>query len=369
MARVLIIDAAYDRVQDGVVRVVESLAPSLEGKRVLVKPNMLSARRPDEHVTTHPSLVRAVTRELIVRHAKVTVGDNHSAEGTMLNEEVGRVTEIADAALGRFRNISKTARIVKGFSTLVDQVMVSTDVLECQYLVNLPKFKTHALTTISGALKNMYGIVPGTVKSRLHFRCARPRDFAQLVVDLYRIRPPDLTIMDAVVGMEGWGPGNGKLRPIGKLIASTNGAAVDVVMARMMGVKPESIEHLKLAIEQGLVDPGHIEIEGELKSLKRFKMPPTFIRGGFMRFAFTAALYLYGKIIHGYQVGRFPIIELARCRRCGSCINICAAEAMGRSNDGYPRIGYSKCMLCYCCIEVCPHRAIRTRPRMFRRES
>lgn len=369
MTRVMILDADYDSLAGPIAGVFDSFAPDLENKKVLVKPNMLSARRPDEHVTTHPSLVKAVTRELIRRHARVTVGDNHSTEGTMLNEEVARVTQIADASLGHFRNISKAARIVKGFSTLVDEVMVSTDVLECQYLVNLPKFKTHALTTITGALKNMYGIVPGTAKSRLHFRCAQPRHFAQIIVDLYRIRPPDLTIMDAVIGMEGLGPGNGKLRPIGKLIASTNGAAVDVIMARMMGAKPESIGHLKLAIEQGLVDPERIEIDGEVKSLKRFEMPPTFIRGGFPRFVFSAAQYLYGKVVHGYQVGRFPVLELGRCRQCGSCINICPAEALGRVEDGYPKINYSKCMLCYCCIEVCPHNAIRPRPRMLRRKS
>jgi len=354
MTRVLILDADYNNLAGPIAGIFDCFAPDLENKKVLVKPNMLSARRPDEHVTTHPCLVKAVTRELIGRHARVTVGDNHSTEGTTLNEEVARVTEIADAALGRFRNISKSARIVKGFSRLIDQVVVSSEVLDCQYLINLPKFKTHVLTAISGAMKNMYGIVPGTVKSRLHFRCARPKDFAQIVVDLYRIRPPDLTIMDAIVGMEGLGPGNGKLRPIGKLIASNNGAAVDVVMARMMGVKPETIEHLKLAIDQGLVRPDRIEIEGEVKTLKHFEMPPTFIRGSILRSIFAAGIYLYGKVIHGYEVGRFPSMDMSRCKRCDSCINICPADAMCRGVDGYPQIDYTKCMLCYCCIEVEP---------------
>ncbi len=359
MDKVLIIGASYENLNTVIRRVFEVFAPDLENKSVLVKPNMLSPRKPEEHVTTNPALVRAVCCELMDRKVKFIVGDNPSAESGILNEEVGRRTGILDASFGHFRNISKSGKAIKKFSKLIDEMIVSPEILNYDFLISLPKFKTHALTTITGAIKNMYGVVPGAMKSQIHFRCAPPQDFAQILIDLYKIRPPDLTIMDAVVGMEGLGPGSGRLRSVGKVIASNNGAALDIIMAKMMGVEPKKILHLKLAMEEGLVEPDRIEIIGDLVPIKKFRLPPTFPSRGLFKF-------LYDKIVHGYRMGHFPCINIAACQRCKSCINICAAEAI---IDGrlYPVIDEKKCILCYCCIEICPHKAFRTRLRIFRR--
>ncbi|MEO0225454.1 MAG: DUF362 domain-containing protein [candidate division WOR-3 bacterium] len=354
MAKVLILEADYENLRRSVAEVFNFFKPDLAHKEVFVKPNMLSARKPEEHVTTHPSLIRAVGQELIGRGANFVVGDNHSGEIGITNEEVARRTGILSAALGRFRNISRSGGKVKGFSRLIDELIVSTEILDCGYLISLPKFKTHALTMITGALKNMFGIIPGGLKSRIHYLCARASDFAQIIVDIYKIRPPDLTIMDAIVGMEGLGPGNGKIRPIGKLIASTNGAAVDIIMARMMGIDPQKILHLKYATEQGLVDPGQIEVIGNFDVLKKFQLPPTFSGRGIFK-------YLYDKVIHGIHLGRLPYVDINRCQRCKSCANICPAGAIDDQAISAPRVIPGKCILCYCCIEICPHNAIRTR--------
>lgn len=360
MDRVLIIDADYDRLDRSITTIFEFFKLDFENKRVFVKPNMLSPRRPKEHVTTHPALVRAVCRELGVCKARVIVGDNHSGELRVRNETVAQQTGILDASQGNFRNIGKSSRCVNDFSKLIGELPVSSEILDCDLLISLPKFKTHALTTITGAIKNMFGIVPGGMKSQLHFRFASPTDFAQILIDIYKIRPPDLTIMDAVVGMEGLGPGGGGLRSIGKIIASNNGAALDLIMARMMGIKPEKVLHLKYAIEQGLVKPDQIDITGDAGPIKKFRLPPTFPSKGIFK-------YVYDKVIHGYHIGWLPCVNPGTCKICKSCVNVCPSRAMVDGGKLAPKVEVKKCILCYCCIEICPYQAIHPKLYLFRR--
>jgi len=204
---------------------------------------------------------------------------------------------------------------------------------------------------MTGAVKNMFGLLVGAEKARVHLVASHPENFAKALVGIYRIRIPDLTIMDAVVGMEGNGPSGKDLRRIGKIIASRNGVWVDGVMAAMMGVAPQKIEILRTAWEAGLgeIDPGKMRIEGNGARLENFKMPWTFASEG--RIGKALNRMLYRPLVK-------PRLKVRKdlCTRCEVCLRHCPAQAI--TMDGFPRLDAKRCLACYCCYELCSHQAL-----------
>jgi len=99
-------------------------------------------------------------------------------------------------------------------------VSVSRAVLEADIVINLPKFKTDGLTVVTGAIKNCYGYLPGAQKAGLHKAAGSPERFHEMIVDVFRLRIPDLSLMDAIVGMEGNGPASKELRDIGMILGA-----------------------------------------------------------------------------------------------------------------------------------------------------
>jgi uncharacterized protein (DUF362 family)/Pyruvate/2-oxoacid:ferredoxin oxidoreductase delta subunit len=334
-------------------KVFEHFPNSWAGKKVLVKPNILGPFKPEKAVTTHPSLVRAVVRRLKLLGAQVTVGDNSGVRSYGCNERAARIAGIIDASEGCYKNIGQYSAKVK-----IDEldIAVSRDILDCDIYISLPKFKTHMSTIITGGIKNNYGIVVGQQKTRFHSLFSRYEDFARMVVDIFAIRPPDLLIMDAVVGMEGDGPNTPHLRNINKLVAADNAVAMDTIICHMMGISAEDVPLMRLArIRQlGPVSLDQINIEGELIRLDNFRLPLTFKK---LRAADSLAFVILYRL-----VGRGKLyIDPKRCTGCLLCVRACPQNAIkvDRSvNDGKPVLDTSKCILCFCCKEVCENNAI-----------
>ena len=358
MSKVLILDCRdYGDVEDKIARIFEEFPGQWSGKKVLLKPNMLSNRPPERGVTTHPDIIRAATKWLLEAGAQVTVGDNPGSNGRGINERCAKGTGIADAALGCYKNISQEAVTVELKSRFTRQATVSKAVMDADILVSLPKFKTHGLTQITGAIKNAFGILVGGEKQRMHAVAGNYRNFAEVLVDIYQIRQPDLVIMDAIVGMEGNGPSSGDLRHIGKIIASDDGVAVDAVMATMMGKKPERIYLLKLAGLRGIgeTDVSKLEIIGELDVIRDFRMPSTFIcqiAGGILN-----------NRVYRSLTSHKPFILTDKCKSCRVCLESCPAGAISIPGK-FPLIDRKTCIWCYCCQELCPNDAIELRRRV-----
>ncbi len=355
MSRVLILDCDnYDDVEGKIARVFEEFPQNWKGKKVLLKPNMLSGRPPDRAVTTHPSIVRAATKWLLEAGAYVTVGDNPGTGERGQNERCADGSGIADAAMGHYVNISQDGVATDIKSRFTQQVVVSRAVLDADALISLPKFKTHSLTLITGAIKNMFGILVGGEKGRMHAIAGSYRNFTELLVDVYQIRPPELVIMDGVVGMEGNGPSSGDIRRIGKIIASDDAVAVDAVMVTMMGKRPEKIHLLKVAGERGLgeTDVSKLDIVGDLEVIKGFQMPSTF-------FCHVAGWFAHSKLFFPF-VERKPVILPDKCKGCRVCVENCPVGAMSMG-DKIPLINRRVCIQCYCCQELCPNDAIELR--------
>lgn len=352
MHTVLIHPATYENVRQAVDRAFELFPLTLKGKKVLVKPNVLRASEPREAITTHPAVVRAVVEKVeSLKPASLIVGDNPGLFGYGDNEESFRKTGLIQAAGRYYVNIGNEA-VRKDFNpAYMPSVTVSKAALEADILISLPRFKTHGLTVISGAVKNSYGLLPGAQKAKLHKAAGNAERFHELLVDVFRLRVPDLFIMDAVVGMEGNGPASPDLRDIGLILASDNAVAMDAVVATMMGCDPAHLRFLRKAKEEGLgdYDLGRIEIVGELKRVPDFKLPPVSGEANLGNEAIQQS-------IHKKTLVR-PVVDAELCTGCETCIEVCAMEALKMDGE-LPRVDADTCISCFCCQEMCPTKAI-----------
>lgn len=343
MRRVTALPAAVDEALD-------FLQFDFRAKRVWVKPNLLGPYPPEAGVTTDPELIRAVVRGLRARGAVPFVHDNPGGSLTRNVETYLARTGVIEASEGTFRTSTARPERLAIRSRFVSDVPVSHLIAESDVILNLPVFKTHALTMLTGAVKNLFGLIPGGHKSYLHRVCSNPLDFAELLVDIYAAVPvPVLNIMDALRGMDGQnGPSGGRVLAIGKLLASTSPVALDTVMALMAGAQPSDVPMLRIAGERGLGPVRHEEISivGDFAPIAGFRLPSRRIAG--------LASPIFGAIYS--RLGRHPpVLAKSRCIRCQRCAESCPAEAIAMSP--YPQIDRRKCISCYCCAELCPEHA------------
>ena len=355
MSKVTIHPATYENVHQAVDQAFELLPLELQGKRVLIKPNVLRASEAKEGIVTHPAVVRAVVEKVeTMGPASIVVGDNPGVFCYGANEESFKKTGLMEAAKGYYQNIGNDAQKVDFNPDFMSAVSLSRIVLEADIIISLPKFKTHGLTVITGAFKNSYGFLPGAQKARLHKAAGSPERFQEMLVDVFRLRVPDLFIIDAVVGMEGNGPASPDLRNIGLILASDNAVALDAVMATMMGCEPGRLRFLQKAKEVGLgdYDLRTVDIIGELKQLPDFKLPSLGGEVDFHNKTIQAR-------IHSRTLLR-PQADPKLCTSCGTCVDHCPVSALSMS-DCLPQVDADTCIICFCCQEICPEKAITLR--------
>jgi len=347
--KVIIRKATYEGVKPVIEKILDAFPLEWEGKKVLVKPNILGPWKAEKGVTTHPSVVGAIVGYLKDRGAVVWVGDNPGILGYADNEKSARVSGIIEAARGCYINLGKDPVKTGIESKYLNSITISRQIPECDILISVPKLKTHTLTMITGAMKNSYGFIIGAEKVLLHAKATALLKFSEAVVDIYQLRPPDISVMDAIVCMDGKGPSGGGLIEAGKILASDNAVALDAVMARMMGVKPRDIPMLKIAGERGLgeIDVSKIEIDGPLEVIDGFRMPQTFAGG------------IIGSLMNRFVFPLLrakPAFDSRRCTKCRACLEVCPVKAISW-NDG-PVLDRRKCISCFCCMESCLFDAI-----------
>lgn len=352
MAKVMIHPAAYDNIQPAVDRAFTLFPMDLRGKKVLIKPNVLRGSRAEEAVVTHPAVLRAVVNKVATMGpTEIVVGDNPGLFGYGANEQCFKETGLMEAAGGYYRNIGNDSRKMAFNPAYMVQVSISQAVLDADVIISLPKFKTHGLTVLTGAIKNSYGLLPGAQKAMLHKASGSPLGFHEVVVDVFRLRVPDLFIMDAVVGMEGNGPASPDLRDIGVILAADNAVAMDAVVAHMMGCPAEQLPFLQRAKALGLgdFDMAAIEIDGELFRVPDFKLPP--MAGGAIATNATIQAFLNSKAVMR------PKADPDICTACGTCVDQCPVQALSMAED-LPQVDPARCIACFCCQEICPEKAI-----------
>jgi uncharacterized protein (DUF362 family)/NAD-dependent dihydropyrimidine dehydrogenase PreA subunit len=317
------------------------------GMKVLLKPNMLSPHTPDEAVTTHPEVIRAVGRLVKEAGGIVWLGDAPGGYGYNIDEILEK-TGIGDVAAEEGIEIKKFT-----VSRMVDGVPLSRHVLEADLVISIPKLKTHSITVITAAVKNMFGSVVGLYKAECHSRAPKEEDFAKIMTKVFSLARPRLTVVDGIVGMEGDGPSAGRARKLNLIMAGTDAVAIDACVSKVTGIKPFDVLVTKHAHEAGLgeADLARIETAGDNIEdfiVKDFKLPQTTP----LRFMPKGVMNSVASLI------RFrPHIDMLKCKRCNLCKVACPVECITIEKFKCA-IDYDKCIRCLCCHEVCPYRAI-----------
>jgi uncharacterized protein (DUF362 family)/NAD-dependent dihydropyrimidine dehydrogenase PreA subunit len=355
MSSVMIHPATYENVRQAVDRAFELFPLELQGKKVLIKPNVLRASEAKEGIVTHPAVLRSVVEKVeTMRPASIIVGDNPGLASYGANEEAFSKTGLLEAAKGYYQNIGNDSKKVAFNPDFMPTVSISQAVLDADIIISLPKFKTHGLTVITGAIKNSYGFLPGAQKAKLHRAAGSAERFHEMLVDVFQLRIPDLFLVDAVIGMEGNGPASPDLRTIGLILASDNAVALDAVMAMMMGCQPGQLRSLQKAKERGLgdYDLNTIELIGELRRIPDFKLPPISGEANLGN-EFIQTAIRSRTIMH-------PLADPDLCTGCGTCVDQCPVSALSMINN-IPQVDAETCITCFCCQEICPEKAITLR--------
>ena len=341
------------------------------GDRILIKPNMLAARRPDQAVTTHPEVVRAVVRLVKGAGGEIVVGDSPAGPSTErilrnLAEKTG-ISAVCEQESVPFVLFTEYDTVANEDGRVAKTFDLTKTLQQVDGVVSLAKLKTHSFTRYTGAVKNLFGLVHGLKKAEYHMRMRSPESFSEMLVDLAEHVRPRLTIMDAVEGMDGDGPSGGRKRAVGAILASDNVHALDTVALRIVGEEPQSVWTIRVAVRRGLLtnDPSNaVETRGiplEEIRVDDFQMPPKErVYGGIVPDALGAFI--------AEGVARKPVFSKKLCIGCGKCVDICPAGVLTLQRDRTPKVAIRRdgCIRCYCCHEVCPENAVHLRRRPLR---
>lgn len=333
-------------------------------EKILVKPNFLTTAEADKAVTTHPSVIKGMLRilqEAGCVHVKYGDSPGHGSSGAaarrlgISGEEYGAV--LAD--------MSEEIRIPFEEGMTAKEFYFAKEVVEADAVINLCKMKTHALERITGAVKNVYGFICGYRKAAGHVKYPNASIFARMLADIHRCVTPKLHIMDAVVAMEGNGPGSGTPTAMNAMLFSVDPVALDTVFCHLVDLEPQLVPTNTQGTAMGIGTCREEEIEiwtpeGEISfaQLEEKYANPRFDvdrRGTKKTF-----LSRYSDLMT--RLSKRPVIDKKKCVRCGICVDHCPVPGKAvdfkRGKDAPPVYDYAKCIRCYCCQEMCPQHAI-----------
>lgn len=335
------------------------------GKKVLLKLNLLSSSQPPERaVNTHPAVVRALV-DIFQKDfgCEVYIGDSSGSvknSSTFNAFRVTRINEIAENTGAKIVNFDKDKYIDvynKDYEVL-DKFRIARTLREVDFIVSVPKLKTHGLTQYTGAIKNMLGSIPGNGKKNVHLIAPKPTVFAKALVDIYQMAPPNLIIMDAIVGMEGNGPNAGNPKKVGLIISSRDSVALDTVASNIIGFEPMAVPTIRFAHQRGLGigELSNITVAGESiqnVAVHDFKKPSS----GAQDFAGKYLPNFLLAMMFDNTCSTFSTVNHSNCTRCYECVRNCPAGAMSK-DTGKVEVDKKKCIGCFCCDEVCDFHAI-----------
>lgn len=322
------------------------------GQTVLLKPNLLSDHAPDEAVTTHPEVVRALIR-LVKRAGAMPVVADSSASAIKI-ERVWKNTgfrALCDEESVPLLNLEKSGSKTFEFNGV--SFSVAKPVLEAEVVINVPKLKTHVLTVLTNAVKNMYGAIPGYQKTMLHKQFPDPVAFGRFLAALYAIARPTVTVTDAVVAMEGSGPLAGTPAPLGFLAASIDGVALDTAMCHLLGIDPKRVPYFPFLEQAGTGKTRWAEIELAGDPPAQIGLRPLRLPKGMAGKVVPDWLY---PLLWPFLWIRPRILE--NCQACGLCVKACPVDALTQTAGQPPVLNSKLCIQCCCCHEICPARAI-----------
>ena len=330
------------------------------GMKVAIKPNLVMAKSPVYPVTTHPVVIRCVARYL--RSHGITDITLAESSGGLYNAEymkaLYKTCGVASLEDVLHLNMDFTARTIPCREGVVNHSFhIITPILDADYVINIAKLKTHAMTGYSGGIKNLFGTIPGLEKPQMHYRWPEIEDFSNMLLELAQTVAPQLTVIDAINAMEGNGPTGGTSHPLHMLLAAKDFYTQDCFAAKLMGLEPTEIVMLRQALEKGLARPKELALVGDPvpEGLSPFQKPDTIkldFTNGVPKFLRKPFMFVASRLLKSY-----PQLTPEKCVGCGKCAESCPAHVIKIENRK-AKFRRKGCISCFCCQEMCPMKAI-----------
>lgn len=339
------------------------------GERVLLKANLLMKKKPEEAATTHPVFIKALANLLLAYGAEVVIGDSPGGpfNAPLINSvyKTTGMTKIAEETkatlntnFNSFKKENPKGLIMKRL-TLTDMIN-DTDKIIC-----VAKLKSHAMMTFTGAVKNMFGMVPGIVKAEYHLNIPDYDHFADMLIDVCLCTDPVLSFIDGITGMEGHGPSAGT--PVGThvVLASNSPYHLDQAACHIIGLGAKDVPVLKRLQERKII--------GELSDINFVgDRPENFIMPSFEIVSGKKPLNVrdsnlpdFVKSFVSKHLQSRPVVYDTDCTGCAVCKEACPVKVIEILPSRKAQIKYRECIRCYCCQELCPQKAIKLyKPRM-----
>ena len=355
-------DYAPETVRDAVKRhfaAVEIDRDLKPGMKVLIKPNLISAHKPAHAATTNPELLLAIILELRERGIEdITVADSPGGPymAPMLKTVYSTcgLKQLEPHAKLNFSTEWQQVKAPEG--SCVHSFNIINPIVEADYIINAAKLKTHTMTTISAGIKNLFGSIPGLQKPEMHYRFPDVADFSNMLIDLSLTVKPQITLLDAIDGMEGDGPNAGTPKHMGLTFCSRDMYTQDWIACGLMGIEQESVPMLKAARERGLARPDEAQITGDSGvSPDPFRMPKTVAFDFMARFPGFLQKPL-NRFCNGV-LKPMPKLDKSKCVGCGKCAESCPPQII-KIENGKAQFVRKGCISCFCCQEMCPAKAI-----------
>ena len=322
-----------------------------QGQKVLVKPNMLESGHRDFLVTTHPEVVRAVIRLVKEAGGVPLVGDSPAFESTQKVAEKTGIAAVCQEEGASLVSFAETCHVPYAAGKMAQGFSLAKACVDADIIISVAKMKTHSLTGITGAVKNLFGTIVGAEKAQYHLRMQRQADFAAWLVDLAEYLRPTLSIIDGVRAMEGQGPRNGVAYEAGVVLAGANPFAVDAAMSRLMGFERNGLPVEAEAVKRGLLRLEDLDLWGDGRELVLNFTPPHTYES----LAEVVPPWMIAAARR--ELTAWPVVDAAKCIRCGRCVAHCPPQAMSLRDKVI--IDRAKCIRCYCCQELCPADAVQ----------
>lgn len=336
------------------------------GSRVFLKVNLLTGKKPEEAVTTHPVVVEALAGLLVDAGMRVTIGD--SPAGPFLPgrlKQIYRLTGMSRAAEKAGALLNENLNVVKVSypeGLRLKEFEYLEAIQQADHVISLCKMKTHSMTLMTGAVKNLFGTMPGLTKAALHFRFPDIKDFSHAMIDLCEYTKPVLSVMDGIEAMEGAGPSAGDVIKRDVLLISRDPYQLDVAACRWMGIDPDLVPLVRAAATRRLFT-GQQETaawqgaEPDVEAERPFKVPiihePDFLK----RYQAVPLLGNAAEVVSNRYLRPKPKVLQDACVGCRECYVICPAQAIEMKRSR-PSFDLQKCIRCFCCQEICPEKAI-----------
>lgn len=333
--------------------------PNVKNKIVLLKPNVLSDAKPENSITTNPEFLRQVIKYIKQKQpSKIIVGDSPGLPGTNFLPKNCGIFDVCLEENVEWVDFGSNYELeqIPGCSTSLN---ITSYYKKADIIISLPKFKTHEFMYLTGAIKNLFGLIPGLHKSSCHLSCPSRESFAHLIGGICELVSPNFAIMDSVIGMDGPGPANGYPKPISLILASNNCAALDIAQSLLAGVDPEKLPIIQDIEKRNLIPKNLIYTLGTPSEYKiqNFKAVQITNKTKFFK-SLIFPFFTRGIQKFIQQREAPPQFLSEKCILCGKCVKICPAKALSIKQKRVD-IDTSKCIRCYCCNEVCPENAIK----------